>query len=141
MPRYLLDTNALSDLMKNPHGPVAAKLRALSSSDPYCTSILVAAELRYGAAKKGSPVLSARVEQLLQAIEVLPFNNDADRHYGQLRADLERRGTLIGGNDMLIAAHALAANCVLVTANVQEFSRVRGLKVENWEAPPQRLRR
>jgi tRNA(fMet)-specific endonuclease VapC len=141
MPRYLLDTNALSDLMKNPHGPVAAKLRALSSSDPYCTSILVAAELRYGAEKKGSPVLSARIEQLLQAIEVLPLNGDADHHYGRLRADLERRGTMIGGNDMLIAAHALAANCVLVTANIQEFSRVRGLKVENWEAPLRRPRR
>lgn len=136
MPRYLLDTNALSDLMKNPQGAVAAKLRSLSPSDQFCTSIVVAAELRYGAAKKASAVLSARVEELLQAMEVLPLNGDADRHYGRLRADLERRGMLIGGNDMLIAAHALAANCILVTANVQEFSRVRDLKLENWGGSP-----
>lgn len=141
MPRYLLDTNALSDLMKNPQGRVAAKLRMLSSSEQVCTSIIVAAELRYGAVRKASPILSARVEELLQAIESLPLNGDADHHYGRLRAALESRGTPIGANDMFIAAHALAAGCTLVTANVREFARVRGLKLENWGGLPKHTRR
>jgi tRNA(fMet)-specific endonuclease VapC len=69
---------------------------------------------------------------ILSAIEVLPFEEPADQRYGELRADLERRGASIGPNDMLIAAHALMLDCIVVTANVREFSRVRGLRVENW---------
>jgi tRNA(fMet)-specific endonuclease VapC len=141
MARYLLDTNAISDALKNPEGPVAAKLRSISSPDQVCTSIVVAAELRYGAAKKASPVLTERVETILKAMDVLPLNGDADRYYGSLRADLERRGMPIGGNDMLIAAHALATGSVLITGNTREFSRIRDLKLENWEAPRHHSRR
>lgn len=136
MARYLLDTNALSDLIKNPQGKIFTQLRSLSPADQVHTSIIVAAELRYGAEKKGSPVLFTRIEELLRTIEILPLTSDADRHYGRLRADLERKGSLVGGNDMLIAAHALASDSMLVTSNVREFARVRGLKVENWLAPP-----
>jgi tRNA(fMet)-specific endonuclease VapC len=135
MVRYFLDTNAISDAVKNPQGKVAVKLRSISLPDRVCTSIVVAAELHYGLAKKGSLVLAERVEVFL------PLNGDVDRYYGSLRADLERRGKPIGANDMWIAAHALAADCVLITANIQEFSRVRGLKFENWEEPRLHSRR
>jgi tRNA(fMet)-specific endonuclease VapC len=132
--RYVLDTNILSDLLKNPSGKAARKIASLSAEERtlLATSIIVAAELRYGATKSGSQILAKRVDQLLGAIEVLPLEGDADRHYGIIRAQLEQAGTVIGGNDLLIAAHALAVDAVLVTDNVREFKRVKGLRVENW---------
>jgi len=105
--RFLLDTNILSDLIRNPRGAVARKIEAQDET-VVCTSIIVACELRYGAAKKGSSVLSGRVEEFLAAIEVLPLEEDADRYYATIRRDLTRAGRLIGPNDLLIAAHALA---------------------------------
>lgn len=128
---YLLDTNILSDLIRHPAGVVAQKIRELGE-ESVCTSIIVACELRFGAAKKNSPRLSARVEQLLASVDIVPLGVEADRHYGKLRALLERRGILIGSDDMLIAAHALAQGLTVVTDNAQEFSRVPGLNVENW---------
>ena len=132
--RYLLDTNILSSLLKQPAGPVASRIAAVGE-DLICTSILVACELRYGAAKKGVQVLSSRIEELLSAVEVLPLDGDADKRYAELRTALERVGTPIGANDSLIAAHALSLGITLVTDNVGEFSRVSGLSVENWLAP------
>jgi tRNA(fMet)-specific endonuclease VapC len=99
-----------------------------------CTSILVAAELRFGAAKRNAQRLTDQVETILEAIEVLPFDAPADRTYAELRRALEQSGQPIGPNDMLIAAHAMATECILVTANVDEFSRVVGLRVVNWLA-------
>ncbi|HUY80867.1 MAG TPA: type II toxin-antitoxin system VapC family toxin [Acidobacteriaceae bacterium] len=138
MTRYLLDTNAISDVLKNPRSAAADQIRSRSVSDQVCTSIIVASELHYGVAKKSSVVLAARVEELLAVIEIMPFTADAYRHYGNLRVELERKGTPIGANDMLIAAHALATNSVLVTGNQREFARIRGLKLENWSAPRRR---
>ena len=89
--RYLLDTNILSSLIKDPQGPVTKRL-AQHDADAICTSIVVACELRYGAAKRGSVVLTQRVEDLLGAIEVMPFEGDADRQYAEIRATLERAG-------------------------------------------------
>src|ERR1035437_7368782 len=132
--RYLLDTNILSSLLKQPTGPVASRI-ATVGDDLICTSILIACELRYGAAKKGAQVLSNRTEQLLSAVAVLPLDEDADRRYAELRTALEKAGTPIGANDSLIAAHALSLGITLVTDNVGEFSRVSGLSVENWLAP------
>ena len=129
--RYLLDTTIISDLIKQPSGAVARHIASVGE-ETVCTSIIVAAELRFGAEKKRSHILTSRVEQLLANIEVLPFEEDADRHYATLRAHLEERGTPIGPNDMLIAAHALALGLTVVTDNVGEFSRVPGLSVENW---------
>jgi len=129
--RYLLDTNILSDLIRNPRGPVAARLRSIPEAE-IATSIIVAAELRYGAARKASPRLTAQVEAVLGAIEILPFTEPADRAYAGLRALLEQRGCPIGGNDLLIAAQALALGCTLVSANLREFARVPGLACENW---------
>jgi tRNA(fMet)-specific endonuclease VapC len=97
-----------------------------------CTSIIVAAELRFGALKRGSRALAARIESLLERIEVAPLLPPADSVYADLRASLEKNGKPIGANDMFIAAHALALGCTLVTDNVREFSRVKGLAVENW---------
>lgn len=132
-PRYLLDTNILSALLRQPAGPLTDRLRAVGEA-AVCTSIVVACELRYGAAKKGSLTLASRVEQLLSAIEVLPLGANTDEEYGRLRAALEKQGTPIGANDYLIASHALCLGFILVTANVGEFSRVRGLRCENWLA-------
>jgi tRNA(fMet)-specific endonuclease VapC len=110
---YLLDTNILSDLVRNPQG-------------------LVAAELRYGAIKSNSAKLAERADLILSALEILPLETPADHQYTSLRHHLTRQGTPIGPNDLLIAAHALANDLTVVTANIGEFSRVPGLKVENW---------
>lgn len=135
--QYLLDTNILSDLLKNPQGKVAARISSLPAGerDSLSSSIVVAAELRYGVAKSGSPILAVRVDQLLNAIQILPLESETDRHYGRIRVELEKAGTPIGGNDLLIAAQVLALDAVLVTDNIREFKRVKGLRVENWLRP------
>lgn len=138
MHRYLLDTNILSDLVRNPQGRIAACIAQVGEKS-VCTSMTVASELRFGAAKRNAPKLTAQVEAILAAIDICPFDTPADREYAKLRLHLERAGTPIGPNDMLIAAHALATASTLVTANTSEFSRVPGLGVENWlEASPRK---
>jgi tRNA(fMet)-specific endonuclease VapC len=92
----------------------------------------VACELRFGARRKGSEVLTRRVEQLLAHVEVLPFDEPADEHYADIRSALERAGTPIGGNDLLIAAHARSRGLTVVTHNVREFQRVADLRVQDW---------
>ena len=129
--RFLLDTNIVSHVMRHPQGVVAERIEAVGERQ-VCTSIVVAAELRYGAARLGSARLSRQLESLLSALDVLAFDEPADRQYADLRTCLERGGTTIGPNDMLIAAHALALNLTVVTANVDEFGRVPNLHVENW---------
>jgi tRNA(fMet)-specific endonuclease VapC len=129
--RYMLDTNIISDLIRNPQGR-AAKRIAKVGEDNICTSIIVAAELRYRCAKSGSQRLLKAVEDLLGEINVLPFDVPADAEYGGIRSELEAAGKPIGGNDLLIAAHAYATGATIVTANADEFKRIRGLNVENW---------
>lgn len=129
--RFLLDTNIVSDLMRNPQGRTSAKIAELGE-DAVATSIIVAAELRYGAAKKGSQRLAEQLETILAAMEVIPLEAPADATYGATRVALEAAGTPIGANDLLIAAQTLALDMVLVTNNEREFERVSGLKVENW---------
>jgi len=129
--RYLLDTNIVSNLVRNPGGKVAQRIRMVGEAH-VCTSIIVAAELRYGAAKKGSLRLSSQLEAVLGALEVLPFEAPADSAYGLLRTRLEKAGRPIGGNDLLIAAQALAVGYTIVTDNEKEFARVEGLRLENW---------
>lgn len=131
--KYLFDTNILSTLIKQPSGTLAQKIKQLDNNT-FCTSIIVACELRYGALKKGSNELITKIELLLANIIVLPLDGDIDRHYGAIRVALEKQGTPIGANDMLISAHSLALNIILITANESEFRRVPGLKVENWLA-------
>ncbi|MCE2580680.1 type II toxin-antitoxin system VapC family toxin [Komagataeibacter sp. FNDCR1] len=131
MSAYLLDTNIISDLIRNPSGSAARRIEHLDPGD-LCTSIIVAAELRYGCAKKGSAKLLARVESVLAFVPILPLDIPADGEYGCIRAKLEAAGQTIGMNDLLIAAHAYTLKVTLVTNNVREFSRIRGLKIENW---------
>ena len=129
--RYMLDTNIVSDLVRDPQGRVFRKVVELDG-EALCVSIITAAELRYGCAKKGSPRLLAQVEAILEGLEVIPFEVPADTEYGGLRAELEAEGKTIGPNDLLIGAHALTVGATLVTANEGEFRRIRGLAVENW---------
>lgn len=130
MSRFLLDTNVLSNMIRNKLGHAARKLREVDA-DRVCTSIIVAGELRYGVAKGVSMRLAHQVEAALDAIIVEPFEAPADRVYGELRATLARRGRALSGNDMFIASHALALGCVLVSGD-RAFERVPGLTVENW---------
>jgi tRNA(fMet)-specific endonuclease VapC len=127
----MLDTNIISDLIRNPRGRAAREI-AKVGQDNICTSIIVAAELRYGCAKKGSKRLLTAVEDILTEIDVLSFDSPADTIYGEIRSQLEATGTPIGGNDLFVAAHALAAGATVVTGNADEFRRVKGLKVQNW---------
>lgn len=128
---YLLDTNIVSDLVRYPQGRVQSQLAEIGD-EQVVTSIVVAAELRFGTARKNSPRLTTQVETVLSGLEILPLDAPVDRIYGELRAALEAMGTPIGANDMLIAAHALAVGCILVTDNGREFSRIQGLAIENW---------
>jgi len=132
-PVWMLDTKVLSDMIRNPRGELVRRLRDLEP-DAVCTSIVVACALRFGARRKGSDVLTQRVEQLLVSFTVLPLDKPADHHHADIRAVLERAGTPIGSHDLLVAAHARACNLILVTCNAREFERVSGLSVEDWSA-------
>lgn len=131
MTHYLLDTNIVSDLIRFPQGRVASWIAEVGE-DSVATSIIVAAELRFGTAKRASDRLSAQLEAVLAVLPIMAFERPADDCYGALRALLERSGTPIGANDMLIAAQALALGSVLVSDNEREFSRVKGLRLVNW---------
>jgi tRNA(fMet)-specific endonuclease VapC len=128
---FLLDTNILSELVRRPRGRIADHIAKVGEQH-VCTSIIVAAELRYGAAKKASARLTAQLEAVLGAVEVLALETPVDAIYGETRAGLERAGQSIGANDLLIAAHALALGHTIVTNNEHEFSRVPDLRIENW---------
>ena len=131
MTRYLLDTNIVSDLVRHPQGRIAECVRKVGE-EQVCTSIIVAAELRYGATKKGSPRLTAQLETVLSALEILPLEAPADVVYGLLRTQLEQIGQPIGGNDLLIAAQTLSLGYTIVTDNEEEFARIKDLPRENW---------
>ncbi|MER8372032.1 type II toxin-antitoxin system VapC family toxin [Mesorhizobium sp. M1406] len=131
--RFMLDTNIIGDMIRNPAGKAASAM-VREGDAAVCTSIVVASELRYGCAKKGSAKLLKKVEELLAEIPILPLDVPVDVEYGALRAELEAAGQTIGHNDLFIAAHACALGTTLVTANTGEFTRIRNLRVENWLA-------
>jgi tRNA(fMet)-specific endonuclease VapC len=138
MPRYMLDTNTCSYIMKRSHPMVLKRLQAVPVSD-VCMSVITKAELLYGV--EVSPRRSqdaAALAAFLPSVETLDFADDSALHYAEIRADLKKRGALIGANDLLIAAHARALDLRLVTNNTAEFERVRGLAIENWTTPPRR---
>jgi len=128
---FMLDTNIISDLVRNPGGQAAVRLAEVGDGD-ILTSVIVAGELRYGCRRKGSARLTERVEAVLREIKVLSLEPEVSAHYGEIRSDLEMRGMPIGQNDLWIAAQARTARAVLVTDNEDEFRRVTGLVVENW---------
>ena len=128
---YLLDTNILSHLVRQPHGAVAEHIAKVGETN-VVTSVIVACELRYGAAKRGSRRLTRQVETILSAMTIRPLESDVERVYASIRVTLEKRGIPISAHDMLIAAHARVIDAICVTDNVTEFKRVPALKVENW---------
>lgn len=129
--RYLLDTNIISEAINKPNGKIARKLSRLKQNS-YGMSAIVSCEIHYGVEKKPSQKIADQIRRGLKTIPFLDFPAGAAKTYGFIRADLERRGLPISGNDMLIAAHAIHANLTLVSDNVKEFERIPGLKLENW---------
>jgi len=130
----MLDTSILSDLIRNPRGVLVERLRA-TEPNAVCTSIVVACELRFGARRKGSQLVTQRVDDLLNTLAVLPLDQPVDEHFADIRATLERAGTPIGSHELFIAAHARSRDLTLVTQNGREFARVPELRVEDWLAP------
>lgn len=129
--RYLLDTNIVSQIVRHPFGDIARRIESVGQ-ETVVTSIIVAAELRFGAHKKGSAKLAGQLEAVLGRLPVLPLERPVDEVYANIRATLEAAGTPISANDTLIGAQALALGMVVVTDNVREFARIPGLVVENW---------
>lgn len=130
--KYMLDTDTCIYLIKNKPACVRAQYQAHREEELFISSITYA-ELCHGAQKSAAPEKN-RLSLLLflSYLEILNFDPFAAEEYGVIRAGLERKGTLIGPKDMLIAAHAKAEKCILVTNNTREFSRVEGLMLENW---------
>jgi tRNA(fMet)-specific endonuclease VapC len=129
--RYLLDTNILSDLIRHPQGQVFQHIATVGEAS-ICTSIVVACELRFGAVKSGSSRLIERLEIILAVLPILSLEPPMDKSYAEIRNYLEKAGTPIGPNDLLIASHALTLGLTLVTANTREFQRLQNLNLENW---------
>lgn len=131
---YLLDTNILSDMMRYPEGAAAQRFIEVVKKKPgarFCTSVVVQCELLFGIRRRTHPRWQTHYERVLESVDVLPLEPDVCIHYAALRTLLGSAGAPIGPNDALIAAHALAANATLVSADA-EFLRVPGLRVENW---------
>ncbi len=128
---YLLDTNIVSDLVRHPDGIVRDRIAEVGE-ETVCINLVVAAELRFGTAKRNSKRLSKQVEMILSALPVLSLEAPVDEHYAEIRVALEKAGNPIGPNDLLIAAHCRALGLTLVTHNLKEFSHVPKLRVENW---------
>lgn len=135
MTQYLLDTNTVSYFLRD-HSPALTARLMGTAPDALAVSVITAGELQFGLKKLGpgfrTTALAARLDKLLAAIATLPLEPEAACHYGHIRTHLEAQGTPIGGNDLWIAAHALAQDLTLITHNLREFERVPGLKVESW---------
>ena len=129
--RYLLDANAISHVIRFPRGSVSERMEQVGLENIF-TSLIVNAEIAFGVRKKGVPELAAKVESVMRRLLSLPWDVPANEHYAIIRAHLEKAGKPIVPNDLLIAAHALALDAILVTDNEKEFARVPGLKIENW---------
>lgn len=129
--RRTLDTNICSYILRRHPVEVIERFASLDRSQLWLSAI-VAAELRFGAAKLGSPKFTVAVEAWLAGFELRAWPPEASHTYAQIRATLERGGRLIGGMDLLIASHAVSEDSVLITNNAREFLRVPGLAVEDW---------
>ena len=134
MPRFMLDTDTCSYIMKRSYPAVLKRLQAVAVKD-VCMSMITKAELLYGVEVSPRRVQdAAALAAFLPYVGALEFTDDAALHYAEIRADLKTRGALVGANDLFIAAHARALGLVLVTNNMTEFRRVADLKLENWTA-------
>lgn len=131
MLRYMLDTNLCIRVLRD--RPQSVRERFNTEADGLCISTIILTELLYGAEKSDRPALNrTKVEQFAARLEVLSFGPEAAAHAADIRADLERKGTPIGGYDVLIAGHARSRGLIVVTGNLREFSRVEGLRCEDW---------
>ena len=136
MAEYMLDTDISSCIMKRSHEAVLRRLQKVPIG-VVCISVITKSELLFGV--EVSPRREqdhAALDQYLRHVEILDFPDEATLHYAQIRATLKTRGTMIGANDLFIAAHARALDLTLVTNNTEEFDRVPDLKIENWTKPP-----
>ena len=130
--KYMLDTNIIAYAKNNRPEGVRQKMRQHDPSD-LCISAITMAEIEYGVYNSSHPDINQLAFiAILSGIEVLPFDSAAAIEYGRIRSDLKNKGTLIGSNDLLIAAHAKSHGLTLVSNNTSEFERVEGLKLENW---------
>jgi tRNA(fMet)-specific endonuclease VapC len=128
---YMLDTNICIYVMKNYPQELRGKFNSLA--EQLCISSITLGELHYGAEKSARRVENlTAVEHFVARLEVLPFDEKAASHYGQLRAELERAGTPCGPHDMQIGGHARSQGLIIVTNNMREFSRMKGIRVDNW---------
>jgi len=132
MPRYMLDTDTCSYIMRRSNDAVLMRLAKVPVSD-VCISVITKSELLFGVEvslkrKQDEAALVA----FLRYLEVLDFPDEASSHYAKIRADLKARGVMIGANDLLIAAHARSLGLTLITNNTREFKRIRGLSIDNW---------
>lgn len=132
--RHTLDTNICSYILRRHPASMIERFATLDPGQLWLSAV-VATELRYGAVKLASPRFSAAVEAWLSGFGVLPWPLEATHHYAQMRAALECAGKPVGAMDMLIAAHAMAEDSVIITNNAREFHRVPGLAVEEWALP------
>lgn len=129
---YMLDTNICSFIIRNKPKSVKEKLKEVEREHRVVLSTIVVSELLYGAYKKGSPKLINVVQKFIECFEIIPYDYEASKVYGKLRAELEKQGISIGAYDLQIAAHALSIDAILVTNNLREFGKIKGLKVEDW---------
>ena len=135
MPRYMLDTDISSYIMKRTYARVLERLQRTEISD-VCVSVITKSELMFGV--EVSPRQSqdrAALDEFLRYVEVLDFPGEAALHYAQIRGTLKLQGTMIGANDLFIAAHARSLGLTLVTNNTSEFGRIHDLNIENWNTP------
>jgi len=138
MPRFMLDTDTCSYILKRSHPLVLKRLQSVPVED-VCMSVVTQAELLYGVEVSPRSVQDgAALAAFLPYVDAVELDETAALHYAQIRADLKRRGALIGANDLFIAAHARALGLMLVTNNVAEFERVRDLRIDNWTVPSRR---
>ena len=129
---YMLDTNICIEIIRKRNPKLLSKITSIASGEIYLSSIVLA-ELQFGAAKSVDPARNNRaIIQFCAPFTILPFDNDAAAAYGYVRYGLENKGTPIGPMDTLIASHALSNDMTLVTNNMREFRRIKGLKLENW---------
>jgi len=130
--RYMLDTDTCSYIMRRSDAVLLKRVASVPVSE-VCMSVVTKAELMYGV--EVSPHRAqdaAALAAFLPYVDAIDFTSDSALHYAEIRADLKRRGTLIGANDLFIAAHARSLGLTLVTNNTKEFDRVRELTIENW---------
>ncbi|MGE3470153.1 MAG: type II toxin-antitoxin system VapC family toxin [Vicinamibacterales bacterium] len=138
MPRFMLDTDTCSYIMKRSHPLVLKRLQSVPVDD-VCISVVTKAELLYGVELSPRRAHdSAALAAFLPYVDAVALDEDVALHYADIRADLRRRGAMIGANDLFIAAHARALGLTLVTNNVAEFGRVRDLRIDNWTVPGRR---